>query len=151
MRMRDRDTEISGIKIPKGMNCQFVTDILHFLDEYWNDPFTFNPERIAPENKDKINEYAYLPFGFGPRNCVGMRLAQLEVKMTVISMLRQYRINKGSELNVSSDIYVHISILRKYRIYKGSELKVPLPRSPYGLARHGAPVHLRFEPRGSNT
>ncbi|XP_052227092.1 cytochrome P450 3A21-like isoform X9 [Dreissena polymorpha] len=125
-RMPDRDTEISGIKIPKGMNCQFVTDILHFLDEYWEDPYTFNPERFAPENKDKINEYAYLPFGVGPRNCVGMRLAQLEVKMTVISMLR------------------------KYRIYKGSELKVPLPRSPYGLARPGAPVHLRFEPRGRN-
>ncbi|KAH3852165.1 hypothetical protein DPMN_094664 [Dreissena polymorpha] len=62
------------------------------------------------ENKDKINEYAYLPFG-----------------MTVIS------------------------ILRKYKIFKGSELKVPLPRSPYGLARPGAPVYLRFELRGRNT
>ncbi|KAH3781116.1 hypothetical protein DPMN_158941 [Dreissena polymorpha] len=47
-----------------------------------------------------------------------MRLPQLEVKMTVISILMRYRIYKGSELKVSGDIYVNNGILGKYRFGK---------------------------------
>ena len=60
--------------------------------------YTF--QRFSVENKHLVNEYAYLPFGLGPRNCIGLRLAQLEVKMTMASILRRYKIHKTDQLEV---------------------------------------------------
>ncbi|XP_052250572.1 cytochrome P450 3A9-like isoform X2 [Dreissena polymorpha] len=70
-RQPDCDIEICGVKIPKGMDCTISTDIVHFLEEYWEDPYTFNPERFSPENKSKINEYAYLPVRGGAAELCG--------------------------------------------------------------------------------
>lgn len=44
---------------------------LHHDPRYWTDPETFHPDRFLPENKDKILSGTYLPFGLGPRNCIG--------------------------------------------------------------------------------
>ncbi|XP_052791857.1 cytochrome P450 3A24-like [Mya arenaria] len=119
------DIEINGLKIKKGMDCTYCPSILHFAEEYWDEPNKFDPERFSPENKDRINEYAYMPFGLGPRNCIGMRLAQLEVKMTIISLLQ------------------------KYRIHKTDQLQVPMPsdKASGGINKPGKPIHLRFERR----
>uniref|UniRef100_A0A914V924 Uncharacterized protein n=1 Tax=Plectus sambesii TaxID=2011161 RepID=A0A914V924_9BILA len=59
--------------------------------EYWSEPDEFRPERFAKENADKIVPYSYLAFGIGPRNCVGQRLAALEIKIGVAAVLRQFR------------------------------------------------------------
>ncbi|XP_052796116.1 cytochrome P450 3A24-like isoform X1 [Mya arenaria] len=117
------DIEIQGLKIPQGMDCNYPPKILHFMEEYWDEPFTFNPERFSPENKHKINEYAFIPFGLGPRNCVAMRLGQLEVKMTIVS------------------------ILQKYRVHRTNDLKVPMLPSPTGVNKLEGPLFVRMERR----
>ena len=48
----------------------------------------FDPERFAPENKDKIVEMTYMPFGDGPRNCIGRRFALMEAKMALVEVFR---------------------------------------------------------------
>ncbi|XP_058837426.1 probable cytochrome P450 9f2 [Topomyia yanbarensis] len=58
--------------------------------KYFPDPERFDPERFSRENRAKINTGAYIPFGVGPRNCIGLRLALMEVKMIVYYLLKDF-------------------------------------------------------------
>lgn len=44
---------------------------LHYDERYWTDPKEFRPDRFLPENRDQIKSGTFLPFGLGPRNCIG--------------------------------------------------------------------------------
>lgn len=65
---------------------------LHRDPQYYPDPDRFDPERFNDENKININPYTYMPFGVGPRNCIGSRFAQLEVKTLFFHILSQFEI-----------------------------------------------------------
>lgn len=54
----------------------------------------FDPERFDPENRDKLSMDAYMPFGIGPRNCIGMRLGLLQAKLGLVHLLRNHRVVK---------------------------------------------------------
>ncbi|XP_012227316.1 cytochrome P450 6j1-like [Linepithema humile] len=57
---------------------------------YWNNPEVFDPERFNPENKQNIDRFVFLPFGEGPRICPGMRMALLQIKAGLATLLRKY-------------------------------------------------------------
>ncbi|KAF7283050.1 hypothetical protein GWI33_001526, partial [Rhynchophorus ferrugineus] len=63
---------------------------LHTDPEYFPEPLKFNPDRFSPENKHKINPHAYIPFGDGPRQCLGMRFALLESKLGLAVLLKDF-------------------------------------------------------------
>jgi cytochrome P450 len=69
---------------------------VHFNPDLWDpeDPNVFIPERHAV----KRHPVAWMPFGVGPRNCVGMRFALMELKMCLVELLRRYRILSGDKL-----------------------------------------------------
>lgn len=58
------------------------------------------PSRFTAEAKASRHPFVYLPFGAGPRNCVGMRLAQLEIRMALVHLFRQFNIVVCSETKV---------------------------------------------------
>ena len=60
---------------------------------YFSHPYEFNPDNF----KEKNNSYAFLAFGLGPRNCIGSRLAFLQVKMALIHLISNYIIEPGKE------------------------------------------------------
>ena len=64
---------------------------MHHDPQYFPDPEQFRPERFMPENKSQLTAYTFLPFGVGPRNCVGMRFALMNVKTAVVNLLPKYR------------------------------------------------------------
>jgi len=63
---------------------------MHRSEEFFPDPDTFNPDRWSPENKSQINTYTYLPFGGGPRGCLGSRFAMEQMKIIVCTMISQF-------------------------------------------------------------
>jgi cytochrome P450 len=66
--------------------CSWVT---HRLPELWPDPEAFDPDRFLPQRAKSIPAGAYIPFGRGPRLCIGMRFGELEVKAIVTAVLRR--------------------------------------------------------------
>ncbi|XP_060083510.1 cytochrome P450 3A24-like isoform X2 [Ylistrum balloti] len=99
-RMASNDVTIGNIKIPKGMIINIPVGAIQRDPEYWPDPEKFDPERFTPEAKAGRDPYVFLPFGTGPRNCVGMRLAILEMKIAVIRILQKYRPVKCTKTEV---------------------------------------------------
>ena len=88
-----QDIEICGVKIPKGTDVTIPVHGLHRLPEFWKDPEMFDPERFSAANKAKIVPYSYMPFGIGPRNCIGMRLALADAKITAVRLLKYARVS----------------------------------------------------------
>ncbi|XP_077495651.1 cytochrome P450 3A14-like [Amblyomma americanum] len=62
---------------------------------FWPEPLEFRPERFSPENEDKLNKRAFLAFGIGPRNCLGMKIAVLYLKFTIAKLVQKYCFQLG--------------------------------------------------------
>ncbi|XP_013930979.1 PREDICTED: cytochrome P450 3A9-like [Thamnophis sirtalis] len=89
-RLCKTDVEINGITIPKGTMVMIPPVILHQIPEYWPEPKEFRPERFSKENKENIDPYTYLPFGAGPRNCIGMRFALVSMKVAITVIMQRF-------------------------------------------------------------
>ncbi|XP_067680480.1 cytochrome P450 3A7-like [Haliotis asinina] len=99
-RIASEDITINGILIKKGVEVHIPVGAIQKDPEYWSDPETYNPERFRPENRPDNYNYVFMPFGAGPRNCIGMRLAHLSVKMAIAGILQKYRFVTGPETKI---------------------------------------------------
>jgi cytochrome P450 len=87
-----KDFNMYGHKIPAGTHVAYSSWLTHRLPHLWPDPDAFEPERFAPERARQISAGAYVPFGRGPRTCIGMRFGELEVKAIAATMLRRWHL-----------------------------------------------------------
>lgn len=99
-RVCKKDVEINGVFIPKGTVVVVPSFILHRDPEYWSEPEEFRPERFSKSNKDSISPYAYMPFGNGPRNCIGMRFALMNMKLAVVRVLQNFSFKPCKETQI---------------------------------------------------
>ncbi|XP_052832924.1 cytochrome P450 3A17 isoform X1 [Octopus bimaculoides] len=83
---------IKGVQIPEKLTIRVAVDALHYDPKYYPEPDKFIPERFSEEAKSKQVPFTYLPFGAGPRMCLGMRLAKLEFKVAAVQMIRNFKI-----------------------------------------------------------
>ena len=86
------DDEVSGVKIPKGANVAIIPWVIHRHRLLWDHPETFDPERFSPERSQGRHRFAYLPFGGGPRVCIGMALAMAEALLILATMAQRFRL-----------------------------------------------------------
>ena len=70
---------------------------LHHDPKYFPEPEKFDPERFSDENKDKINPYVYVPFGLGPRKCIGNRFALMETKILLVNILQKFVLERSEK------------------------------------------------------
>ncbi len=84
------DDMIDGYQVKKGQDVTVLIHAIHHSPEYWDEPEAFRPERFSAENKKKQEPYTYLPFGGGPRQCIGNNFALMEMQFVLMEMLRRY-------------------------------------------------------------
>jgi cytochrome P450 len=65
--------------------------VLHRNDRLWDNPLIFDPGRFTPERSKARSRYAYLPFGAGPRVCIGGGFAMLEATVILATLVRAFR------------------------------------------------------------
>jgi len=89
------ETELRGsdglvCRVERGTHIMISTNGLQEDSRYWENPKVFDPDRFGPDRKRRIERFAFLPFSEGPRICVGMKMAQLQMKACLATFLRKY-------------------------------------------------------------
>ena len=103
---------VQGYRIPAGVMIIIPAIGVNWSPDYWLDPVKFEPERLGYKEDSwkqlfrflnyKHNPLTWLPFGTGPRNCVGMKLAEIEMKTTLVELLRRFRFDVHEKSQVSN-------------------------------------------------
>jgi len=90
-RQAREDVTLGAHRISK--HAQIVIPIwsLHRNERLWDDPHGFDPERFSAEDAKARHRFSYLPFGGGPRICVGMSFAMLEIVTILATLVREFR------------------------------------------------------------
>nr|WEY36936.1 cytochrome P450 [Bemisia tabaci] len=117
----------SSLLIKEGTNVLIPTYSLHHDPQYFPEPEKFDPDRFNEENRSNIVQGAYIPFGDGPRKCIGKKFAMMEARAALAS------------------------IMRKYTVHPTSKTQIPLvfADGKSGIPRPERGIHLRFQARGS--
>jgi cytochrome P450 len=92
------DVQIGGYEIDSGSVLSMPQWVVHRDERWYDDPDEFRPERWTDEFENDLPDYAYYPFGGGPRHCIGMRFALMEAKLAVATVAQRYRLEPGTEL-----------------------------------------------------
>lgn len=116
-RVNTEDLEFQGYHIPKGSRMLFSIYLTHHNPELWPDPEKFDPDRFAPE-KPTPPSYTYLPFGGGPRNCIGAAFAQIEARIILSRLLqafyfsstgRHVKVQMGASLDPHPGVFLKVN------------------------------------------
>ncbi|MEM6617421.1 MAG: cytochrome P450 [Pseudomonadota bacterium] len=99
-RVAAEDTKLGDTEVPKGAMIMVAPWIVHRHEDFWVDPDRFNPDRFMPGNEDQIKPGAYMPFGLGPRICIGAAFALVEGPLLLASIIRRFDIQVLDPLNV---------------------------------------------------
>lgn len=86
------DDELCGQPILKGTIISIVPWVLHRHRKLWEDPERFDPERFSPERSAGRSRFAYLPFGMGPRVCIGAVFAMTQIVLVLATLAQRYRL-----------------------------------------------------------
>jgi cytochrome P450 len=89
-RIAAMDLDFQGFKIPAGSRVVYSIYLTHRHKKYWPDPARFDPERFSLQQSQGRLPYTFVPFGGGPRNCIGLAFAQVEVKLVLAFILKNF-------------------------------------------------------------
>lgn len=100
------DDELCGHRVRKGDLVSVWPWLVHRHRRLWNDPDVFDPENFSPEARDGRHRFQYIPFGAGPRVCIGAQFATAEALLILATWLARYRFSPapGHRVEVQADI-----------------------------------------------
>jgi cytochrome P450 len=131
-RMAIEETRIGEFDVPKGMQIGIATFATHRDARWWDRPDDFIPERWAEESERP--KYAYLPFGAGPRVCIGNSFAMIEARLLLATLAQRFRLRLPPGTLVRTDPLITL------RPKGGMPMRVerrpvPAPAAPHARAQ----------------
>lgn len=107
----------SGVVLEKGTPIHFPLFSIHRDPGYFENPDTFNPDRFLPENLHKIKDFSFIPFGSGPRSCLGMRFAIIEAKIMLVKVVLNFSFHETKATPKKIDFMpINIFPISKYPV-----------------------------------
>ncbi|XP_045479784.1 cytochrome P450 6k1-like [Harmonia axyridis] len=120
--------EKTGLKVEKGVSVVIPMLALHYDPKYYPDPEKFDPERFRGEKFRKL-DYVYLPFGDGPRKCIGYRFAVMSLKIALAMFIKSFEVLPCTKTEIplefnktsffispkSSSIVLRVNAVDKYK------------------------------------
>ncbi|KAG4073971.1 hypothetical protein HA402_014176 [Bradysia odoriphaga] len=99
VRQAEKDYRIpkTELVIPKGKRIFIPIHAIHHDPEYYPEPDKFIPERFSDDNKNTRHPMTHLPFGNGPRNCLGLRFGLMQTKISIIQLLMNFKFSPSSQ------------------------------------------------------
>nr|CAD7266360.1 unnamed protein product [Timema shepardi] len=98
--LRDYKVPGTNVFLEKGTTVFIPLLGLHNDPKYFPSPNEFNPERFTLENRKSIPNYAYMPFGEGPRKCIGMRFGLMKVKIGLVHLLSKFKVRPCQQTKI---------------------------------------------------
>jgi cytochrome P450 len=86
------EDEIGGYRVPRGSLVFLIPFVIHRRPKLWPDPERFDPDRFTPDRESARHRFAYIPFGAGPRGCIGNQFAMVEAQLILAAVARRYRL-----------------------------------------------------------
>ncbi|XP_071583912.1 thromboxane-A synthase isoform X3 [Heliangelus exortis] len=112
-----KDCIVLGQRIPAGAVIETAVGHLHHNPEFWPEPEKFIPERFTEEAKKERHPFAYLPFGAGPRGCIGMKMGLLETKVTLLRILQKFQFKTCPETEIPLQLKSKATLGPKNGVY----------------------------------
>jgi len=91
-RMTAEDMQLLGYQVPRESRVMYSIYLSHREAEFWEQPEEFKPNRFDRNLEARRPPFTYIPFGGGPRNCIGAAFAQVESKVVVARLLQQFKL-----------------------------------------------------------
>jgi cytochrome P450 len=96
-RMAMEDIEVDGYRVEAGTMVLVGIYAIHRDPALWADPLVFDPNRFSPDRSEGRDRWQYLPFGAGPRSCIGDHFAMLEATLALATLVRRTEIHSTEE------------------------------------------------------
>jgi cytochrome P450 len=104
------DDVLGGYPIPAGTILAITPFVTHRHPAFWEHPSEFDPDRFSAARSQGRHDFAFFPFGGGPRMCIGKNLAQLETHMMLVMLLQRYRFEMEPGCPVQFDAQLSLRI-----------------------------------------
>ncbi len=124
-RYATEDTMIGDYKIDAESVIFIAPYVLHHLSEHFENPKTFDPERFSTENESNIQKYSYLPFGAGPRVCIGQAFAMMEARLILATMIQNYEFEMVPDQTITPLPLITMSIQEGLKMKVTNRAQVP--------------------------
>lgn len=127
------DVVLDGYPIPKGARVFISPYVMHHLPQYFTDPDAFRPERFTPAFEESLPRYAYMPFGGGPRICIGNSFAMMEAQLVLATVAQQYALQLAPDAKIATRPMItltpkHGMPMQVVERHKPSSQTVPTPQ-----------------------
>lgn len=90
----------TGTLVEKNTVIIIPVDAIHHDNEIYPNPEKFDPERFSSDAVNSRPQCSYLPFGDGPRNCIGLRFGKMQARIGLVSLLRKFRFSVCEKTDV---------------------------------------------------